>query len=222
MSTESAMPSSHHLLTHPLLFLPSIFPSIRVLSDESALYIKWPKYWSFSFSISLSNEYLGLISFRIDWFHLFAAQGALQHRLLLLFLWWSSLLHGRRSTNSDCTLSQAPGGAGDSKAVLVQLFFIITEHSVPVHSRVGRDLFEHNYSASEAVCSDNQLSVRLLYSSAAVRWSCFYTFQLPVGAILMVLVLWKNHRCWSIQAYAGKGKATVSILLHYSKRDNGN
>lgn len=108
------------------------------------------------------------------------------------------MLHGRRSTNSDCTLSQAPGGAGDSKAGLVQLFFIITEHSVPVHSRVGRDLFEHNYSASEAVCSDNQLSVRLLYSSAAVRWSCFYTFQLPVGAILMVLVLWKNHRCWSI------------------------
>ena len=130
MSTESVMPFNHHLLSHLLLFLPSIFPSIRVLSDESALYIQCPKYWSFSFSISPSNEYLGLISFRIDWFHLFGAQGTLKHRSLLLFLSWSSLLHGHRSTNSDCALSQAPGGAGDSKAVLVQLFFIITERSV--------------------------------------------------------------------------------------------
>ena len=89
MSTESVMPFNHHLLSHPLLFLPSIFPSIRVLSNESALYIKWPKYWSFSFSISPSNEYLGLISFRIDWFHLFGAQGTLKHRSLLYFY------HGR-------------------------------------------------------------------------------------------------------------------------------
>ena len=154
-SIESVMPSSRHILSHPLLFLPSVFPSITVLSSESALYIKWPKYWSFSFSSSPFNEYLGLISFRMDWFHLFAAQGTLKHRSLLVFLSWSSLLHGPRSTSSNCTLSQAPGGAGDNKAVLVRLFFIITEHSVPVHSWVGRDLFEHNYSASEAVCSGN-------------------------------------------------------------------
>ena len=74
-SIELTMPSNHLTLYFPLLFLPSIFPSIRVFSNESALCIRWTKNWSFSFSISLSNEYLGLISFRIDWFHLLAVQG---------------------------------------------------------------------------------------------------------------------------------------------------
>ena len=68
MSIESVMPSSHLILCHPLLLLPSVFPSIRVFSSESALHIRWPKYWSFSFSISPSNEYSGLISFRGYWF----------------------------------------------------------------------------------------------------------------------------------------------------------
>ena len=72
------MPSNHLILCHPLLLLPSIFPSIRVFSNESVLYIRWPKYWSFSFSISPSNEYSGLISFRINWFVLLAVQGTLK------------------------------------------------------------------------------------------------------------------------------------------------
>ena len=75
MSIESAMPSNYLILCHPLLLLPSIFPSIRVFSNESALRIRWPKYWNFSFNISPSNEYSGLISFRIDWFDLLAVQG---------------------------------------------------------------------------------------------------------------------------------------------------
>ena len=75
------MPSSHLNLCHPLLLLPSIFPSIRVFSNESAFHIKWPKYWSFSFSISPSNEYLGLISFRMDWLDLLAVQGTLKSLL---------------------------------------------------------------------------------------------------------------------------------------------
>ena len=79
MSFESVMPSNHHILCHPLLLLPSIFPSIRVFSNESALCIRWPKYWSFSFSISPSSEYPGLISFRMDWLDLLAVQGTLQH-----------------------------------------------------------------------------------------------------------------------------------------------
>ena len=78
MSIESVMPSNHLILCHPLLLLPSIFPSIRALSSESVLCIRWPKYWSFSFSISPSNEYSGLISFRIDWLDLLAAQGTLK------------------------------------------------------------------------------------------------------------------------------------------------
>ena len=75
------MPSSHLILCRPLLLLPSIFPSIRVFSDESVLHIGWPKYWNFSFSISLSNEYSGLISFRMDWLDLLAVQGTLKSLL---------------------------------------------------------------------------------------------------------------------------------------------
>ena len=75
------MPSNHLIFCHPLLLLPSIFPSIRVFSNESALYIRWPKYWSFSFSISPSNEYSGLISFRMDWLDLLAVHGTLKRIL---------------------------------------------------------------------------------------------------------------------------------------------
>ena len=78
MSIESVMPSSHLILSHPLLLLPSIFPSIRVFSIESALRIRWPKYWSFSFNISPSNDYPGLISFWMDWLDLLAVQGTLK------------------------------------------------------------------------------------------------------------------------------------------------
>ena len=81
MSIESVMPSHHLILCHPLLLLPSIFPSIRVFSKESALHIRWPKYWSFSISISPSNEYSGLISFRMDWLDVLIAQGTLKSLL---------------------------------------------------------------------------------------------------------------------------------------------
>ena len=78
MSIASVMSSNHLILHHPLLFLPSIFPSIRVFSNESALRIRWSKYWTFSFSINPSSEYSGLISFRVDWFDLLAVQGILK------------------------------------------------------------------------------------------------------------------------------------------------
>ena len=81
ISIESVMPSNYLILCHHLLLLSSIFPSIRVFSNESALRMRWPKYWSFSFSISPSNEYSGLISFRIDWLDLLAVRGTLKHLL---------------------------------------------------------------------------------------------------------------------------------------------
>ena len=81
MCIEPVMPSNHLILCRPLLLLLSIFPSIRVFSSESVFHIRWPKYWSFSFSISPSNEYSGLISFRIDWFDLLASQGTLKNLL---------------------------------------------------------------------------------------------------------------------------------------------
>ena len=94
MSIESAVPSNHLILCCPLLLLPSVFPSIRVFSNESALHIRWSRYRGFSFSISLSNEYLVLISFRIDWFDLFAVQGTLksllQHSISKASILWHS------------------------------------------------------------------------------------------------------------------------------------
>ena len=94
MSIELVMPSNHLILCHPLLLLPSVFPSIRVFSNESALRIRWPKYWSFSFSISPSNQHPGLISFSMDWFDLLAVQGTLkgllQHHTSKASVLWHS------------------------------------------------------------------------------------------------------------------------------------
>ena len=94
MSIESEMSSNHLILCHPVLLLPSIFPSIPVFSSESVLLIRWPEYWSFSFSTSPSNEYSGLISFRIDWFDLLVVQGTLksflQHHTLKASVLWHS------------------------------------------------------------------------------------------------------------------------------------
>ena len=81
MSIELVMPSNHLIFCRPLLFLPSIFPSIRIFSNESALHIRWPKYWSFSFNISPSNAYSGLVSFRMDWLDLLAVRGMLKSLL---------------------------------------------------------------------------------------------------------------------------------------------
>ena len=94
MSIESMMPSNHLILCHPLLLLPSVFPSITVFSNESVLCIRWPKYWSFSFSISPSNESSGLISLRMDWLDLIAVQGTLkslfQHHSSKASILWHS------------------------------------------------------------------------------------------------------------------------------------
>ena len=102
MSIESAMPSNHLILSHPLLLLPLIFRSIRFFSNESALPFRWPKYWSFSFSISPYKEYSGLISFRIDWFELLALQGTLKgllqhHGSKPSILWHSAFFVGQLS-----------------------------------------------------------------------------------------------------------------------------
>ena len=116
MSIESVMPSNHLILCRPLLLLPSIFPSIRVFSNESALRIRWPKYWSFRFSISPSNEYSGLISFRIDWLDLLAVQGTLKsllqhHSSKASILWLSAfftvqLSHPYMTTGKTIALSR--------------------------------------------------------------------------------------------------------------------
>ena len=101
MSIKSVMPCNHLILCRPLLLLPSIFPSIRVFSNESAFHIRWPKYWSFSFNISPSSEYPGLISFRIDWLDLLAIQGTLKSLLQHHSSKASNLLYsGKKYKNS--------------------------------------------------------------------------------------------------------------------------
>ena len=116
MSIKSVMPSNYLILCRPLLLPPSIFPSIRVFSNESVLHIRWPKYWSFSFSMSPSNEYSGLISFRMDWFDLLAVQGTLksflQHRCSKASVLWHSaffivqLLHPYLTTGKTIALTR--------------------------------------------------------------------------------------------------------------------
>ena len=115
------MPSNHLILCCPLLLLPSIFPSIRVFSNESALCIRWPKYWSFSFSISSFNEYSGLISFRMDWLDLFAVQGILKslfqhHSSKASILWCSAffivqLSHPHMTTGKTVALTRWTAGS---------------------------------------------------------------------------------------------------------------
>ena len=116
MFIESVMPSNHFILCCPLLLLPSIFPSVRVFSNESVLHIRWPKYWSFSFSIGPSNEYLGLISFRMDWLDLLAVQGTLKsllqhHSTKASVLWHSAFfilqpLHSYMTTGKTIALTR--------------------------------------------------------------------------------------------------------------------
>ena len=116
MSIDSVMPSNHLILCHPLLPLPSIFPSIRVFSNESVLQIRWPKYWSFSFNISPSNEHPGLISFRMNWLDLLAGQGTfkslLQHHSSKASILWRSaffivqLSHPKTTTGKTIALTR--------------------------------------------------------------------------------------------------------------------
>ena len=116
MPIESVMPSSHLILCHPLLFLPSIFPSVRVFSNKLALHIRWPKYWSFSFNISPSSEQPGLISFRMDWLDLCGVQGTLKsllqhHSSKASVLWHSAfftvqLSHPYMTTGKNIALTR--------------------------------------------------------------------------------------------------------------------
>ena len=116
MSIKSVMPSNHLILCCPILLPPPVFPSIRVFSDESVLHIRWPKYWSFSFSISLSNEHSGLISFRMDWLDLLAVQGTLKsllqhHSSKASVLWFSAffivqLSHPYMTTGKNIALTR--------------------------------------------------------------------------------------------------------------------
>ena len=122
LSIESVMPSNHLILHHPLLLLPSIFPSIKVFSNESALLIRWPKYWSFSFNISPSDEHPRLVSFRMDWLDLLAVQGTLKSLLPYLSSKASILWHSAFSRRVSVHLSHPYLTTGKTIALTIQTF----------------------------------------------------------------------------------------------------
>ena len=156
MSIESVMPSEHLIFCHPVLLPPSIFHSIRILSNESALHIRWPKYWSFSFNISLSNEHSGLISFEMDWLNLLAVQGTvksfLQYHsskasiLQRLALFIVQLSHPYMTTGKTKALTRQT-----SVGKVMSLLFNMLSRLVTTHLPRSKHL---NFMAAVTICSD--------------------------------------------------------------------
>ena len=157
MSIMLVMPSNHLVLCHPLLLLPSVFPSIRVFSNESVLHIRWPKYWSFSFCISLSNEYSGLISSRIDWLDLLAVQGTLKslvqhHSSKASILWCSAfftvqLSHPYMTTGKTMALTR-----WTFVSKVMSLLFNMLSRLVIAF--LPRSFLSFNFMAAVTICSD--------------------------------------------------------------------
>ena len=150
------MPSNHLILCRPLLLLPSIFPSIRVFSNESVLHIRWPKYWSFSFNISPSNEYSGLISFRMDWLDLLAVQGTLKS-LLQHHSSKSSIL--RLSAFLTVQLSHPYMTTGTTRALtrwtlVSKVMSLVLIHCQVGHSFSSKEQVSFNFMAAVTICSD--------------------------------------------------------------------
>ena len=178
MSTESVMPSNHLILCHPLLLLPSIFPSIRVFSNDSVLCIRWPKYWSFRFSNSASNEYSGLISFRIDWLDLLAVQGTVKSLLQLHSSKASSALsfhvvqlsHPYMITGNTIALTTQTF-VGKVMSLLMSLPFNILSRLVIAFLLRSKCLF--NFMAAVTICSDfgaQESSLSLFLHLFAMEW----------------------------------------------------
>ena len=147
------MPSNHLILCRPLLLLPSIFPSIRVFSNESALHFRWPKYWNFSFSISPSNEYSGLVSFRIDWFDL-AVQGTLKsllqhHNLKASILWHLAFFMVQISHPYMTTRKTIVLAIWTFVSQVTSLLFNMLSLSFP-----SKEQASFNFMAAVTVCSD--------------------------------------------------------------------
>ena len=167
MSMESVMPSNHLILCQPLLLLPSIFPSIRVFSNESGLHMRWPKYWNFSFSISPSNEYSELISFRIGWFDLLAVQGTLtslfHHRSSAFFM--VQLSHPYMTTGKTITLTRR---TFVSKAIYM-LFNLLSSLVIAFIPRSKRLLISWLQSPSAVILEPKKIkSVTVFIVSASI------------------------------------------------------
>ena len=190
MSIKSLMPSSHLILCHPLLLLPSIFPSIRVFSNESALFIRWPKYWSFSFNISPSNEHPGLISFRMDWLDLLEVQGTLKcllqhHSSKASILWLSvfftvQLSHSYMTTGKTIALTRQTFFG----KVMSLLFNMLSRLVITFLSRSKRLLISWLQSPSAVILEPPK-----------IVWHCFYCFPIYIMEIISAKKEWNNAIC---------------------------
>ena len=179
MSIELVMPSNHFILYHPLLLLSSFFPSIRVFSNESVLHIRWPKYWSFSFSISPSNEYSGLISFRMDWLDLLPVQGThkslLQHHSSKESIIWPSaffmvqLSHPYNTTGKTIALTRWTFVG----KVMSLLFNMLSRLVIAFLPRSKRLLILWLESPSAVILESpkiKSLTVSVVYHQFAMKW----------------------------------------------------
>ena len=157
MSIESVMPSNHLILCHPLLLPPSIFLSIRVFSNESALHIMWPNYWSFSFSICPSNEYSGLISFRMDWLDLLAVQGTLksllQHYSSKASIWLSVFFIVQFSYPYMTTGKNTALTIWTFVSKVMSLLFTMLSRFV-IAFVIAKEQASFNFMATVTICSD--------------------------------------------------------------------
>ena len=156
MPIESVVPSSHLILCHPLLLLPPISPSIRVFSNESTFHMRWPKYWSFSFSISPSNEHPGLISFRMDWLYLLAVQGTLrsllQHHSSKASIFWYSAFFTVQLSHSYMTTGKTIALTGWTfVGKVMSLLFNMLSRLVITFLPRSKHL---NFMAAVTICSD--------------------------------------------------------------------
>ena len=172
MSIKLMMPSNHLILRHPLLLLPSVFPSIRVFSKELVLHIRWPKYWSFSFSISLSNQYSGLISFRIDWFDLPEVLGTLwslfqYHSSKASILWHSAFFIVQLSRPCMTTGKTIALTRRTFVVKLMSLLFNMLSRSVIAFLRRSKHL---NFMAAVIICSD--------FGAPKIVSHCFHYFPI--------------------------------------------
>ena len=178
------MPSNHLILYRPFLLLPSIFPSIRVFSNESALCIRWPKHWSFSFSISPSNEHPGLISFRMDWLDLLVVQGTLksllQHHSSKTSVFWCSaffivqLSHPYMTTGKTIALTRWTFVG----KVMSLLFNMLSEHvkAMTGHSFSSKEQASFNFMAAVTICSDFGAQE----NKVSHCFNCFFIYYLPL------------------------------------------
>ena len=234
MSTELVMLSNHLILCCPLLLLPSIFPSIKVFSNDLALHIRWPKYWSFSFSISPSNEYSGLISFRIDWFGLLAAQGTLKSSpatqfesisssALSVFLWSNShqlLYH----LVNNCWLPDAHSSAYSPSE---------TTHPSRTTPWLSWDLPRHSPNKMVSVlavrvkvvvtqiCQIFALAVSLAFKNRTLKSQNWHVFFYFIG---QKEVLWLQGRLWNLFFLGGhmcRQRQGVWLLIIKIKRKRG-